>query len=209
MPYKIKKLLEKISREKAPGPAPTFSVLHVLKTLELAAEKSIGRTKLAEELKIGQGATRTIINRLKAAGLISTSKMGCTLTEKGRRIWEEYKKTFWKKMEIGNCGLVDAKYSFAVLAKDCGHKIKSGIEQRDAAIKVGAKGVVTIIYKSGRLTIPSVNMDFAGDFPKTAEHILKVLQPQENDVIIISGADSIDLAEYGATAAAWTLFDDC
>jgi DNA-binding MarR family transcriptional regulator len=206
---RIKKLLERISKEKAPGPAPTFSVLHVLKSLELIAERSIGRTKLAEELRIGQGATRTIINRLKATGLISTSRIGCTLTEKGRKIWEEYKKTFLKKAEVKDFKLIDAKYNFAILAKNCGHKIRSGVEQRDSAVKVGARGAVTLVYKDGRLTVPSVDINFAGDFPKTAECIIKVFQPEENDVIIVSGADSIDLAEYGATAAAWTLFDDC
>ena len=206
---RIKRLLERVSKEKAPGPAPTFSVLHVLKTLELIAERPIGRTKLAEELRIGQGATRTIINRLKAAGLISTSKIGCILTERGRKVLEEYKKTFLKKAEIKDFKLVDAKYNFAVLAKNCGHKIRSGMEQRDSAVKVGAKGTVTLVYKDGRLMVPSVDVDFVSDFPKTAEYIIRVFQPKENDVIIISGADSTDLAEYGAAAAAWTLFDDC
>ncbi|MBS7647079.1 MAG: DUF4443 domain-containing protein [Candidatus Bathyarchaeia archaeon] len=209
MPPNFKKLLEEIAKEKAPGPVPTFSVLHILKTLELIAERPIGRTKLAMKLKIGQGAARTIINRLKEADLISTSKMGCTLTEKGWKLWNEYKEIFQKKMEIERCKLVDATYNFMMLAKNCGHKIKSGMEQRDAAVRAGAKGAVTIVFKDGRLTIPSVNMDFARDFPKVADQIIKSLQPEENDVIVISGADASDLAEYSAAAAAWTLIDDC
>ncbi|MCS7124104.1 MAG: DUF4443 domain-containing protein [Candidatus Bathyarchaeota archaeon] len=209
MPHKFKKLLEKIAKEKAPGPAPTFSVLHILKTLELTAEKAIGRTKLAEKLGIGQGATRTIINHLKAANLISSSRKGCTLTEKGWEIWNEYKKTFQKKVEIEKCELFGTKYNFAVLAKNCGHKIKSGMEQRDAAVKVGARGAVTILFKNGHLTIPSVSTDFENAFPETTEQIIKALQPEENDVIVISGADTLDAAEYGAAAAALTLLDDC
>ncbi|MEM1589577.1 MAG: DUF4443 domain-containing protein, partial [Candidatus Bathyarchaeia archaeon] len=149
------------------------------------------------------------INRLKAAGLISTSKTGCVLTEKGRKLWQEYKKTFSKKAEIENYKFVNAKCNFAVLVKNCGHRIGSGIEQRDAAVKAGAKGAVTIVFKNGQLRVPSVSMDLASDFPKTAEHIVKVFQPEENDVIVIGGADTMDLAEYGAAAAAWTLLDDC
>lgn len=209
MPHTFKKLLENIAKERAPGPAATFSVLHLLKTLELASERVIGRTRLAEELKIGQGVTRTIINRLKKAGLISTSKTGCTLTEKGRRLWREYKKIFQKKMEIKEFELVNARHNFAILAKNCGHKIKSGIEQRDAAVKAGAKGAVTIILKNGQLTIPSVNITMASNFPKTAEYIIRHFRPEENDVIIIGNADTYDLAVYGAEAAAWTLLDDC
>ncbi|MEM3641808.1 MAG: DUF4443 domain-containing protein [Candidatus Bathyarchaeia archaeon] len=205
----MKQFLERIAGEKAPGPAPTFSVLHILRAMEIVAEKPIGRTKLAAELNMGEGATRTIINRLREAELLETSKMGCKLTAKGLRLWMEYKKVFQKKIEIGKSELTHAKYNFAMLAKNCGHKIRSGIEQRDAAVKIGAKGAITVIVRDGRLIIPSVSNDFARDFPTTAEKIVKLLQPEENDVILISGADTFDLAEHGIAAATWTLLDDC
>jgi len=209
MSLKLKQLLEKIAKEKAPGPAPTFSALHLLHTMELVAEKHIGRTKLSEELKIGEGAVRTIIARLKEAGLISISKTGCSLTVKGRKLWDEYRKIVDKKFEIGKCELINAKHNFAVLIKNCGHKVKTGMEQRDAAVKIGAKGAVTIVFKYGRFMVPSVSDDFSRDYPATAKQISKLLQPEENDVIIISGADTLDLARQGVMAAAWTLIDDC
>ncbi|MEM1565590.1 MAG: DUF4443 domain-containing protein [Candidatus Bathyarchaeia archaeon] len=205
---KIKQLLEKIVKEKASGPAPTFSALHLLRAVELVAEKSVGRAKLSEELKIGEGATRTIITRLKEAGLISTSKAGCSLTMKGRKLWEEYKKVIVKEVEIENCELMNAKHNVAALIKNCGHKVKTGIEQRDAAVKIGAKGAVTIVFRNGRLIIPSVSDDFLRDYPNAAEQIANLMQPKENDVIIISGADTLDLARNGVAAAAWTLLDN-
>ncbi len=208
MSTKIKKFLEKIARETAPGPTPTFSVLHILRTIELIAEKPTGRSKLAEKLKVGQGAVRTIINRLKHAGLISTSKDGCKLTSKGMKIWEEYRKIFSEKVEIERNKLIPANYNFAVLAKNCGHKIKSGIEQRDAAVKAGANGAAVIVYKNGRFSIPSVSDDTSRDFPDLTEQLIK-LQPKENDVIIVGGADTIHMAEYGTIAATWTLINDC
>lgn len=209
MSNKFKQLLEKIAKEKAPGPAPTFSVLHLLHAIELAAEKPIGRIKLAEELKIGEGVARTIIDRLKEAGLVSTSKTGCNLTMKGQKLWDEYRKIIQKKVEIGRCELIKAKHNFAVLAKNCGHKISTGMEQRDAAVKIGAKGAVTIIFKDGRLMIPAVCEDFSRDYPSAAKQIAMLLQPEENDVIVICGADTLELAKYGTTAAVWTLLNDC
>ncbi|MEM2911061.1 MAG: DUF4443 domain-containing protein [Candidatus Bathyarchaeia archaeon] len=209
MSIKIKKFLEKIAGEKAPGPTPTFSVLHILRTIELIAEKPTGRSRLAEKLRVGHGAARTIINRLKNAGLISTSKDGCKLTGKGMKIWEEYRKIFSKKIEIERNKLIPANYNFAVLAKNCGHKIKSGIEQRDAAVKVGAKGAAVIVYKNGRFTIPSVSDDTSRDFPELTEQLIKLLQPNENDVIVVGGADTVYMAEYGTIAATWTLINDC
>jgi predicted transcriptional regulator len=209
MPIKIKKFLEEVAGEKAPGPTPTFSVLHITRAIELVAERPIGRGKLAEKLKVGQGAVRTIIHRLKRAGLLSTSKMGCMLTDKGLKLYEEWRKIFGGKVEIRGNELLPVNCNFAMLAKNCGQKIKSGMEQRDAAVKMGAKGAVVMVFKNGRFTIPSASDDASRDFPNLTKQLAKVLKPEENDVVIIGGADSLDVAEYGAMAAAWTLLEDC
>jgi DNA-binding MarR family transcriptional regulator len=209
MSCKFKQILEEITGEKAPGPSPKFSPFHVLSAMELMAEKPIGRNKLAYSLKVGEGAVRTIINRMRKAGLIATSRAGCTLTSKGLNIWKECKTILKKKLEVGKSELTLADYNFAILVKNRGHKIKSGIEQRDAAVMVGAKSAVTIAFKEGRLIIPSVSDNAVKEFPKAAEHIIKLLEPEENDVIIIGGASSREKAEFGALAAAWTLLNDC
>lgn len=209
MPYAFKQVLEKIAREKAPGPSPKFSVFHILRAVEIIAEKAIGRSRLAENLEVGEGVIRSVIERLKDAGLIETSKAGCTLTNKGLRLWREYKSVFKKKVEIGKNELALAQYNLAILIKNRGHRIKSGVEQRDAAVMAGARGATTIMVKEGRLIIPSVSNIVAKDFPKAANQITKNFELEENDVIIIGSADSLGKAEYGTLAAAWTLLNDC
>lgn len=209
MPFSFKTLLEKITGEKAPGPSPTFSVFHVLRAIELIAEETIGRSRLAEELKVGEGSIRTIISRLKDAGLIKTSKLGCALTKNGLKFLNEYKTVFRKKVEIRKNELTLTHHNFAILVKNCGNKVKSGMKQRDAAIIVGARSVTTIILKKGHLVIPSVSDDVSKDFPRAANQIISLLQPEENDVIVIVSGDSSEKAEYGALAAAWTLVNDC
>jgi predicted transcriptional regulator len=208
MPYTFKQILEKITSEKAPGPSPSFSVFHLLHAIELISEKTIGRSKLAENLEVGEGAVRTIINRLRDADLVVTSKAGCNLTKEGVRLLREYKSIF-KKTEIGKNELTLADYNFAILAKNCGWKVKSGVEQRDAAVMAGAKGATTIMFKEGRLKIPSVSDDVAKDFPNAANQIIRLLKPEENDVIIIGSAGNLGKAEYGTLAAAWTVLNNC
>lgn len=209
MSRSFKQLLEKIVSEKAPGPSPIFSVFHIVRAVELISEKPIGRAKLAESLAVGEGTTRTIIERLKEAGLISTSKAGCALTKKGLKFWQEYRSVFEKKVEIGQNELTLADFGFAILVKNCAHKVRSGLEQRDAAVMIGAKGATTIMHKNGRLVIPSVSDNVAKDFPKAASQAIRLLQPKENDVAIIVSADTLAKAEYGALAAAWTLLNNC
>ncbi len=208
MPHALKRFFEEIACGKAPGPSPTFSVFHLMLAVDLIAEKTIGRNKLAENLGIGGGAVRTIIERLKNAELVEISKTGCSLTARGLKMWKDFESVF-KKVEIGENELVSGKYNFAVLIKDCGAKVKSGMEQRDAAIMAGAKSATTIVMRRGRLIVPSVSDNVAKDFPKAAKQITCFLNAKENDVVIIGSADSPLKAKEGTFAAAWTLLNNC
>lgn len=163
---------------------------------------------LAKKLNVGDGAIRTIINRLKEAGVIEISKEGCKLTSKGCRVWKEFEEYFPKRTEISNSELAKAQYNFAFLVKNSGHKVKSGIEQRDAAIMAGAKRAVIIVAKGEHLTIDSVSDDIVKAFPRTASQILAAMQPKENDVVVIVGGDSLQAAKRGAFAASWALVEN-
>jgi predicted transcriptional regulator len=208
MASKFKQFIETVAGEKAPGPSATFSVSHIFYALELMAERPIGRNKLAEKLDVGEGVVRTMINRLRDAGLIVTSKAGCSLTDKGLRIWKKFEEFFPKRVEIGKTELTTAECNYAFLVKNSGHKVKSGIEQRDAAIVAGAKRAVVIVSKRGHLIIESVSDNIEKEFPKAADQILKGTKPEDNDVIIIAGADVPHKAKQAAFAASWALLDD-
>ena len=207
MPTTLKQFLERLITEKAPGPSPSFSVIHALLALTIIAEKSIGRNKLAEELDIGEGATRTLVGRLKDAGLIITPKVGCSLTDKGLKLWNEYQSVI-KTVEIPKNELTFDGFNFAVLVKKRAHRVRSGMEQRDAAVMAGSRGATTVLFSKGRLTFPSTNSDLARDFPKASRQINRLLTPDEGDAIIIVSSDNSRKAKYAALAAAWTLFED-
>lgn len=205
MASQFKNSIESLARPKGPGPSTTFSMFHIFYALELIAEKPIGRTKLAEKLNVGEGAIRTIISRLKDAGLIVTSKEGCNLTDKGFSVWEKFVEVFPKRIEIEKTPLTNSAYNYAFLVKNRGHKVKSGIDQRDAAIMGGARRAVAIVSKNGHLVIESVSNSIEKDFPEASNKILKDLKPEDNDVIIIAGADNPLKAKRGAFAASWVL----
>ncbi len=190
MAVSLKKFMQQIAGKKAPGPSTTFTIFHVFYALELMAQKPLGRNKLAEKLNVGDGAVRTIISRFKEAGLIETSKEGCFLTKKGLEIWQQFEEIFPKRVEIPQSELAASEFNFAFLVKKSGQKVKSGIDQRDAAIIAGARKALVIVFKKGHLCIESVSDSIEKQYPKAASLILKELTPQDNDVIIIAGADS-------------------
>lgn len=208
MTSQLKSFIENLASPKGPGPSTTFSMFHIFSALELLAKKPIGRNKLAEKLNVGDGAIRTIVSRLKNAGLILTSREGCKLTEKGLSVWKSLEEAFPIRVEMERTSLTTSEYNYAFLVKNKGHKVKSGIEQRDAAIMGGAKRALVIVCKNGHLSIESVSNSIEKDFPDAANRILQVLKPASNDVIIIAGADSLIKAKRGAFAASWVLLNN-
>jgi len=202
----IKKFLERLTFDKAPGPSPSFSIFDVIKALEIIAEAgSIGRGKLSEKLGLGKGATRTLLKRLAEAGLISTSRSGCSLTSRGKKLWKRIEEIIPHISEIGQNELTFAAYNVAVQVRGRGGKVGKGLEQRDAAVRAGAKGAITLIYKNKKLVLPTITDDAAESYPIAHQQITRLMDLKENDVAIIVCADSLKNAEYGALAAAWTI----
>jgi len=202
----VKKFLDGLVLEKAPGPRTSFSVFDLMKLLEIIAETgSIGRGKLSEKLCLGEGATRTLINRLTDAELIVTSKSGCALTEKGEKTWNDIKAMLPRKFEVEKNELTFAAYNVAVLVRGRGERVKKGLEQRDAAVMAGAKGATTLVFKNNKLILPMISADISKDFPIAFKQITSLTALEENDVLIISNADQPKEAEYGALAAAWSI----
>ena len=205
MAVSLKKFIQEIAGKKAPGPSTTFTVFHIFYALELMSQKPLGRNKLAKKLNVGDGAVRTIISRLRNADLIETSKEGCSLTKKGLEIWRQFEQVFPKRLEIPKSELNESEFNFAFLVKNSGQKVRSGIDQRDAAIIAGARKALVIVFKNGHLRIESVSDCIEKDYPKAASQILKELTPEDNDAIIVAGADSALKAKRGAFAASWSL----
>ncbi|MCW4005091.1 MAG: hypothetical protein NWF04_00620 [Candidatus Bathyarchaeota archaeon] len=168
----------------------------------------MGRNKLAEKLHVGEGAIRTIISRLQDAGLVTTSKEGCALTKKGKETWNEFEEAFPRRLAIENNELATSEFNFAFLVKNCGVKVGSGIDQRDAAIVAGARRAIVIVSRNGHLSIESVSENIEEQFPQATNQIMHEFEPQNNDVVVIAGSpDSLLKAKRGAFAAAWSLLN--
>jgi predicted transcriptional regulator len=205
MKLAFKQFIEDIASTKAPGPSTTFTAAHIFFALELMAAKPIGRNQLARKLGVGEGTVRTIISRLKNCGLIETSRKGCNLTSKGCTVWNKFETLFPRRAELGKTELTNAKHNYAFLVKNSGNKVKSGIEQRDAAVVAGATGAVIIVSKKGQLTIESVSNRLEKQFPTAADQIQKTFCPEDNDVVVLVEATLPLKVKQGVFAASWTL----
>ncbi len=201
-----KRVLEEMAQERAPGPRPSFSVFDLVRALEILADSGpVGRGKVAEKMGLGKGVARTMIERMRSEGVIRVAKVGCELAPRGHKIWMEIKGTMSAKVELREELSILAKHSVAVLVKDKSAMVEKGLEQRDAAVKVGARGAITLVFRDNSIMLPSLDEDLTKDYSEMLSHLVSSMNIEDGDVLIISGADEPRLAEIGALAAAWTL----
>jgi hypothetical protein len=201
----IKDFITGLAEIKTSGPFLSFSVFHLFYALELMSKRRVGRDNLAVKLNVGGGAVRTILNRLVSGGLVRVSRAGCVLTSEGLAVWRELERIFPKRTAFSATELSSFPFNYAYLVKNCGDKVGSGMEQRDAAIVAGALSGLVIIFRGGRLCINSVCDDVGAAFPDASGLIVRELGPVENDVVVISGGESFAEAMSGAFAASWSL----
>jgi len=195
--------IEKVAGKIAPGRAPYFVEAHIVKALALIdAEAPVGRMRLAKSLGLGEGAVRTLIKHLEKEGLAVTSRDGMALTDTGRRLIFDTKQRISRSIEVQKSPLTVGTFNMAILVKNASKAVRAGLEQRDAAIRVGAQGATTLVFNQQELTMPLAQEDVFKSIPGVRKELVSQLKPHENDVIVIGSAGDKLTAEYGAIAAA-------
>jgi predicted transcriptional regulator len=198
--------LQTISSRYAPSRILSFDMAHIFKALQIIENRGhASRTLLCQELNLGEGAVRTLIKHLKMKELIETSNAGTKMSEEGKRFFAEILSCLPKGCSLPKCSIALGKYNYVVLLKQHSFAVKSGIEQRDASIKMGALGATTLLFSKGRFVMPTTNImsDPLKKEPSIYKLLIKKLEPVEGDVIII-GSDDINrqTAELAAKNAA-------
>jgi len=199
---RVLEVIRRASGQGQPGPLPTFSHIHILRAIYLVAENpGIGRKRLAATLGLGEGVARTLLSRLKSEGLVETDRAGCFLTDYAKALYRELTARISRPYRLNIRDTWPYPYSVGIAVKGAAGLVKMGLEQRDAAVRAGASGAITLVYQGGRLLMPGIS-DVTGEHPDFAGRIVEEIKPVEGDVIIISGANNLQDAENGAIAAA-------
>ena len=197
------KTLEKVATRYAPSRLLSFDSVHVLVALQLMHENGrVSRDLLSKKLGLGGGAAKTLVKHMKMRGLVHTSNGGTKMTAKGRTVFQSVFEIMPSEMPIPPSSVALGKYNYAVLLKELGFVVRSGIEQRDVAIRMGATGATTLLYSEGRFKMPDSNHDPLKSEQGLRKELLERLGPSDGDVVIIGSADSSRVAELAAKDAA-------
>ncbi len=197
-------MLEKISQRYAPSRILSFNIVHVFKSLQLIyINGHVSRKILCKELELGEGAIKTLIKHMKINGMIQTSNVGTCLTEKGNLIFSKISQHIPSEMSLPKCSIAIGNFNYVILLKQYRHAIKSGLEQRDSAIKMGALGATTLIFQDLKFVMPLTNFEPLVSEKKLLKILSERLRPEDGDVIIIGSDDQSEkTAELGAKYAA-------
>jgi len=184
------------------GPLHRFSDYHVYKTLSILSDgRRKGRKQVADRIGVGEGSMRTIVEYLREEGLVDVKQTGIRITRAGTEFLSRLPLRVYR-LDLPEISL--GEHSVAVQVRGRASKVRTGMEQRDQAIKAGADGATTVIVQGDRLTIP-VDFDLDQEQPEVAGAIRCLFDLTDGDVIIIGTSADLQRAEEGALAAAFEL----
>lgn len=196
-------------KRKGRGPRPQVTLPKVFLALNIISRLGpIGRYRISSIIGVGEGVSKSLIKRFSERNLIAIKLgMGCSITWKGVRALSDFMRSRGIKVlkEVKAEPLTIAEASVAIVIESAADKVRLGLEQRDEAVKAGAKGATTLIYVDGKLQVPGISQNLSVTNPRLAEHLFKELKLVEGDAVIICSAEDIWRAEEGALAAALKL----
>jgi len=189
-------------------PGNTSILKETLLLWAIAKEGCLGRYKLVSILELPDGVTRGLLTKLARRGYVRSNKfVGTSLTSKGKNHLRE----LLSKRRIREIAEVDAgdiglpRSGAAAHIRDGAALVHSGLEQRDAAIRAGAVGAITMIFQDGKFLLPPDLYDASNENRKITDQLKVRFKPSEGDVLIIASADSRWRAIEGVLRAAETL----
>jgi len=212
---------------------PTFTHVHVFLSLLIFDENpnGLGRYRLKEELLIGSGTARSLIEKLKNKikfidviredGSKSNRRSGHVLTKKGIEFLNKFKQKI-PFLILGDLDVLkgiiiesEKNDSTICLVKNGSEKMRYGVEQRDAAIMAAGSGATCLVFDGKYLNfpIPSSNQgknEEESVSDKVQDYLLDIVSEagsslEKGDVIIIGLGSDFKKSRLAALNAALTL----
>ena len=198
------KTLQEVSSRYAPSRILSFDIAHVFKALQLINTRGhISRDLLCRELNLGEGSIKTLVKHLMMENMIETSNAGTKMSDKGKKFFAELHSSIPAECKIPKCSIALGEFNYTILLKKLGSAINIGIEQRDAAIKVGGIGATTLLFRKGKFMTPTANIDSLRKEPQIYRLLIEELNPKDGDVVIIASSEKDRrIAELSAKSAA-------
>jgi len=189
-------LLREALEERA-GPPARYRLHHAILCLIVLSEGMVSRASLAKRLNLGEGSVRSLLRRLRRAGLVEVIRAGCRLTDRGRKVLAELREVLVGPIPVDAGRLTVGERDAAVVVRGAASLVGSGLDVRDAALTAGAVGATTLVVGEGGLSIPSV--------PEVEVSLSITAELRSGDAVVLGTGEDRISAELGAIAGALRL----
>ena len=182
---------------------PSYKIPHILFCIMLIGKEShgIGRYRIRNEINLGEGSIKTLLNRLKEEDIIKVEKnrqKGHIITKNGKKIVQDLENLISFPQELVNKEnkFVVGKIAFFSIVNQyyIKNNLGSSIDQRDEAIKIGGTGATCLTFDGTKKF----------EFSDGVSINLPIEQKQlkKGDILIIGGGNSKGDAILATFAAA-------
>ncbi len=179
------------------GAAARYADAHIYVALDLIYRGGrAGRQSLADELGIGEGSVRSMLNVLREWRWIQVRQSGVTLTELGK---ESFRGFGMQLVRVSESKYSVGNFQYGIIVRGAAASVTDGMKQRDLAVMNGAEGASVFVMIKGELIFPK-NWNLDEQDPETAAR-LRQTGMRDGDVLIIAGADTEKKARLAAAAA--------
>ncbi|MBN1157652.1 hypothetical protein JXA85_08595 [Candidatus Woesearchaeota archaeon] len=178
------------------GNISNYTKADILRCFFLVSE-NVSRDELVRKLDIGEGTVRTLLDILKGKSLVSSTKQGHFLTEKGASLLIKIKENIEFPREFKTKKLFPNYKKVALLVRKHG-PIKSVVATRDVAVKNGAEGALILVYED-RLKFPD------GKITMETPDLEEVYDFKNKDILIVTFGSSLRWCEVAAISVAFEL----
>ena len=174
-----------VSSPNSIGPSPRYGDAHIFVALMIIRKfKTISRSDLSDELDVGEGTVRSLLNVLKSWKMTEVSQRGVSLSPFGVKTVDSLPIKF---VDIHSDTYVKGNFQQGLLVIGGAASVKNGMEQRDEGIKNGSDGASVFVMKNNRVLFPP-NWDLESDDPAFAK-TLRDAGLNENDALVIAGSE--------------------
>jgi len=174
------------------GPVSRYSEAHVYLVLDMLVSNGVSsRAAISDELGVGEGSARSLIEIMRRWRMVSVSRAGVEATEDGKRVYRDI------PLRLIDFGELPGKgYLFGVAVQGIADRFTDGNAQRDLAIRHGAEEACVFALREGN----TLRMDAASRWLDAEDAEKAVAGLKEGDLLVLLLGKDIRSAKASAAS---------
>lgn len=168
------------------GASEEFLILLYLYLVEGFA----GRARIAEDLKIGEGVVRRVLQQLGRAGLVEKVRAGSKLTRRGVAFVEDrLGRIGVRRLVVTRSAELEGGLALVALVDPARNPGNYVLKLRDSAVREGATGAIIALNEGGGLRLPPGGEELCHYLKDICATVHKLAPRESAAAVIVFGGD--------------------